>query len=362
MPINKIAQDADAAVERVTDGAVVLVGGFGTAGAPTGLLGALARRGLRDLTVVSNNAGAAHDGMEQLLLSGSVRKMVCSYPKAPGSVVFPELYTQRRIELELVAQGTLSERIRAAGAGVSAFFVRTSAGTDLAAGKEQRVINGQPHVLETALHADLALIRAARGDRWGNLTYRKSGRNFGPSMATAAAISVAEVDEVVELGTLDPESVVTPGIFVDWVVVADDRGVEVRTRSRPRSASTCTTGRTSTWASACRPWSPTTCPPTAKSSSIRRTAFWAWCRPPAGTPFDPDLINAGKQAVALRPGGCSSATRTRSPSFAAATWTSLSWERSRSRQPGIWPTGPPARASLASAGPWTWSWAYPGCS
>jgi 3-oxoadipate CoA-transferase alpha subunit len=218
VPINKIAADADAALDGVGDGAVVLVGGFGTAGAPAQLLGALARRNLRDLTVVSNNAGAADDGLERLLLSGAVRKMVCSYPKAPGSVVFPRLYAEHRIELELVPQGTLSERIRAAGAGVSAFFVRTAAGTDLAAGKEQRMIDGQLHVLETALRADLALIRAARGDRWGNLTYRKSGRNFGPTMAAAAATSVAEVAEVVELGTLDPESVVTPGIFVDWVV------------------------------------------------------------------------------------------------------------------------------------------------
>ena len=218
MAIDKVAVSAEAALDVVADGSVILVGGFGGAGAPRALLMALAERELHSLTLVSNNAGASGDGIEVLLSSGAVKKVICSYPTSPGSVVFEQLYRQGRVELELTPQGTLSERIRAAGAGIGGFYVRTGVGTELTAGKEERVLDGCTYVLERPLRADLALIAAKAADRWGNLVYRKSARNFAPTMASAATRTVAQVTKVVELGELDPEAIVTPGIFVHAVV------------------------------------------------------------------------------------------------------------------------------------------------
>jgi 3-oxoadipate CoA-transferase alpha subunit len=219
MPINKVVADVDAAVEGIASGCTLLVSGFGGAGAPVTLLEALAGRGLRDLTVVANNAGTGSGGLAALLASGAVARIVCSYPRMPGSFVFDGLYDRGQIELELCPQGTLSERIRAGGAGIGGFYTRTGAGTDLTAGREHRVLAGQVHVFEPPLRGDFALVRAARADRWGNLVYHKAARNFGPTMAMAADVSVAEVAEVVPLGALDPEVIVTPGIFVQRVVV-----------------------------------------------------------------------------------------------------------------------------------------------
>lgn len=210
--------DADAAVADVADGATVLVGGFGAAGQPVALIDALRRQGARDLTVVSNNAGNGDHGLAALLAAGQVRKVVCSFPRQSDSWVFDDLYRSGRIELELVPQGTLAERLRAAGAGIGAFFCPTSYGTPLAEGKETRVIAGKPYVLEYPIRGDLALIKAERGDRWGNLIFRKAARNFGPVMAMAAQRTVATVYEIAELGELDPEAIVTPGIFVSQVV------------------------------------------------------------------------------------------------------------------------------------------------
>jgi 3-oxoadipate CoA-transferase alpha subunit len=220
MPIDKAVGDVHEAVGDVFDGAVVLVGGFGGAGSPVALLEALAARHVRDLTIVSNNAGVGRTGLAALLESGAVRKVVCSFPRSTGSVVFDELYARGLIELELSPQGTLSERIRAGGAGIGGFYTQTGAGTTLAEDREVRVLDGREYVFERPIVGDFALIKAARGDRWGNLVYDKVGRNFGPSMATAAAITVAAVDEIVPLGVLDPEAVVTPGIFVQRVVRA----------------------------------------------------------------------------------------------------------------------------------------------
>jgi len=216
--IDKRVASADEAVADVPDGVTVLVGGFGDAGSPVVLLEALARQGLRNLTVVSNNAGTGSGGLGALLLAGSVRKIICSYPKSKGSFAFDQLYAEGRLELELVPQGTLSERIRAAGAGIGAFYTPTGVGTLLSEGREVRELGGRRQVLEFPIRADLALISAARADRWGNLVYSKSGRNFGPTMAMAADQTIVEVSEVVELGELDPEHIVTPGIFVDAIV------------------------------------------------------------------------------------------------------------------------------------------------
>jgi 3-oxoadipate CoA-transferase, alpha subunit len=215
--INKIAESADAALEGVADGATVLVSGFGDAGMPHQLLQALLRQGARGLTVITNNAGIGATGIGALLAAGRVRKLVCSFPRATGPTVFDELYATGAVELELVPQGTLSERIRAAAAGIGGFFTRTAAGTQLAEGKETRDIDGRTYVFETPFKCDLALIKAHTGDRWGNLTYRLSARNFAPVMAAAAPRTVAQVQEIVELGGIDPEHVVTPGIFVDKV-------------------------------------------------------------------------------------------------------------------------------------------------
>ena len=197
-----------------------MIGGFGTAGMPAELIEALIAQGASDLTIISNNAGNAETGLAALLKAKRIRKIVCSFPRQSDSWVFDGLYRAGEIALELVPQGTLAERIRAAGAGIGAFFTPTGYGTQLAEGKEARIINGRPHVLEYALQGDVALIKAHRADRWGNLVYRKAARNFGPIMATAARCTIAQVSAIVELGALDPEIIVTPGIFVHRVVIA----------------------------------------------------------------------------------------------------------------------------------------------
>ena len=219
--INKIAPSIAAALADVKDGSTVMIGGFGTAGIPNELIDGLIAQGAKDLVIVNNNAGNADTGLAALLKAGRVRKVICSFPRQADSYVFDELYRSGKLELELVPQGNLAERIRAAGAGVGAFFSPTGYGTELAKGKETREINGKHYVLEMPIYGDVALIRAEKGDRWGNLIYRKAARNFGPVMATAARLTVATVHEVVELGALDPESVVTPGIFVSKIVRID---------------------------------------------------------------------------------------------------------------------------------------------
>jgi 3-oxoadipate CoA-transferase alpha subunit len=216
--VTTVCASADEAVAGIEDGSTVLVGGFGMAGMPVELIDALIRQGARDLTVVSNNAGNGDSGLAALLAERRVRKVVCSFPRQSDSWVFDGLYRAGRIELEVVPQGTLAERLRAAGAGIGAFFCPTGAGTTLAEGKETRVIDGRAHVLEYPIHGDVALVKAYVADRMGNLVYRKTARNFGPVMATAARTTVVEVQRVVEPGEIDPEVVVTPGIFVDRVV------------------------------------------------------------------------------------------------------------------------------------------------
>lgn len=221
--MTQVCRSLDEAVADVDDGATVLIGGFGMAGMPVDLIDALIRQGATDLTVVSNNAGNGDTGLAALLAEGRVRKIVCSFPRQSDSWVFDGLYRAGRIELEVVPQGTLAERLRAAGAGIGAFFCPTGVGTPLAEGKETRVIEGRAYVLEHPLKGDFALIKAQVADRMGNLTYRKTARNFGPVMATAAAVTVAQVADLVEPGGIDPEAVVTPGIFVDRVVAVPGR-------------------------------------------------------------------------------------------------------------------------------------------
>ena len=216
--IDKICPNVEAALAGIDDGATVMIGGFGGAGQPGELIDALIAQGARDLVIVNNNAGNGDYGLAALLAAGRVRKIICSFPRQTDSHVFDGLYRAGKLELELVPQGNLAERIRAAGAGIGAFFTPTAYGTLLADGKETREIAGRMQVLEHAIHADVALIKAERGDRWGNLTYRKTARNFGPIMATAAKLTVASVAEVVPLGDIDPEHVVTPGLFVQRVV------------------------------------------------------------------------------------------------------------------------------------------------
>ena len=216
--VTKVVESPDVAVAGITDGATVMIGGFGSAGMPSTLIDALIAQGAANLTVVCNNAGNGDTGLAALLKAGRVRKMICSFPRQADSYVFDSLYRAGQVELEVVPQGTLVERIRAAGAGIGGFFTPTGYGTTLAEGKECRVIGGRAYVLEYPIHADVALIKARAGDRWGNLVYRKTARNFGPVMATAAACTVAEVSEIVQLGQLDPEGIVTPGIFVHRVV------------------------------------------------------------------------------------------------------------------------------------------------
>ncbi|MGY1734259.1 3-oxoacid CoA-transferase subunit A [Geodermatophilus sp. SYSU D01045] len=206
------------AVAGIEDGATVLIGGFGASGVPVELVHALLDQGTTELTIVTNNAGSGETDVAALLRERRVRKIVCSYPRSTGSIWFEERWRAGEVELELVPQGTLSERMRAAAAGLGGFFTPTGADTSLAEGKEVRVIDGRRHVFEEPLPGDVALVRAARADRWGNLVYRTAARNFGPTMAAAAALTVVQVDEFVELGELDPEVIVTPGIFVDRVV------------------------------------------------------------------------------------------------------------------------------------------------
>lgn len=208
--IDKTVTDAAAAVAGIPDGATVMIGGFGRAGQPVELIDALIAQGADDLTIVNNNAGNGDTGLAALLATGRVRKIICSFPRQHDSWVFDDLYRAGRIELELVPQGNLAERMRAAGAGIGAFFSPTGVGTRLAEGKEVRTIDGRDYVLEYPIRADYALISALAGDRWGNLVYRKTARNFGPVMATAATTTVAQVDRIVDLGALDPEAIVTP--------------------------------------------------------------------------------------------------------------------------------------------------------
>jgi 3-oxoadipate CoA-transferase, alpha subunit len=216
--IDKIVAGPDAALSDLPDGATVMIGGFGNAGMPSALIDALIARGARDLTIVNNNAGNGDTGLAALLKAKRVRKIICSFPRQADSWHFDALYRSGELELELVPQGTLAERIRAAGAGVGGFYTPTAFGTKLAEGKETRRIGGRDYVLELPIHGDYALIKADRADRWGNLTYRMSGRNFAPIMAAAAKCTVVQVRETVELGALDPEVVVTPGIFVKRIV------------------------------------------------------------------------------------------------------------------------------------------------
>ena len=216
--INKIAASVAEALAGVQDGSTVMIGGFGTAGIPLELIDGLIAQGAKDLTVVNNNAGNGDTGLAALLATGRVRKIICSFPRQADSFVFDGLYRSGKLELELVPQGNLSERIRAAGAGIGGFFTPTGYGTELAKGKETRVIDGKGYVLETPIHGDVALVKAERGDRWGNLTYRKTARNFGPSMAMACRQTIASVHEIVELGGLDPEAIVTPALFVSKIV------------------------------------------------------------------------------------------------------------------------------------------------
>ena len=221
--IDKRFASIENALAGIRDGSVILVGGFGNAGSPIPLLEALIDQGATDLTIVSNNAGEGEFGLAALMKAGRISKIICSYPRSSGSVIFEELYGQGKIDLEVVPQGTLSERMRAAGAGIGGFYTPTSAGTLLAKGKETREIEGKLHVLELPLKGDVALIKADLADRWGNLTYNKSARNFGPTMAMAADLTIAQVRQIVDLGKISPEVVVTPGIFVDRVVEEGDQ-------------------------------------------------------------------------------------------------------------------------------------------
>ncbi|MFO1321021.1 MAG: 3-oxoacid CoA-transferase subunit A [Burkholderiales bacterium] len=226
--IDKTVASPEAAVADIPDGATIMIGGFGAAGQPAELIDALIAQGATDLTIVNNNAGNGETGLAALLKARRVRRILCSFPRQVDSQVFDALYRTGAIELELVPQGNLAERIRAAGAGIGAFFTPTGYGTELAEGKETRIIDGRPYVLEYPIRADFAFIKALRADRWGNLVYRKTARNFGPVMATAARFTIAQVSEVVDLGDLDPEAVVTPGIFVKRVVQVAGRAVDAR--------------------------------------------------------------------------------------------------------------------------------------
>ena len=233
--IDKRVDTLKQAVAGIDDGSVVLTGGFGQAGNPTDLIHALIDHGAKDLTVVNNNAGNAHIGLAALLEAGRVRKIICTYPRSTDSEVITNLYRQGKIELELVPQGTLAERLRAAGAGIGGFYTRTTIGTPLSDGKETRTIDGKDYVLEFPLAADFALVKAECADRWGNLTYNKAARNFGPLMCMAARVAIVQVRRFVELGSLDPEHIVTPGIFVDRVTeVADpiDERIEIERRKK----------------------------------------------------------------------------------------------------------------------------------
>ncbi|WP_419760325.1 3-oxoacid CoA-transferase subunit A [Acidisoma sp.] len=223
--IDKIVGSVALALEGVRDGSIVMVGGFGAVGQPDTLIEGLIEQGAKDLTIIANNAGAGRVGLAKLMEAGRVRKIICSFPRSAGSVVFEELFKAGSLELEIVPQGTLAERIRAAGAGVAAFYTPTAFGTALAEGKEWREIAGRHYVLEHALAGDVALVEAWNADRWGNCTYRASGRNFNPVMAMAAQLTIVQTRHVATLGALDPEAIVTPGIFVDRVVHIPDQAV-----------------------------------------------------------------------------------------------------------------------------------------
>ena len=216
--INKIVQSMADALAGVKDGSVVLVGGFGSIGQPNALIAGLIEQGAKDLTIVANNSGVGHVGLAALLETRRVRKIICSFPRTADPVVFEALWREGAIELECVPQGTMAERMRAAGAGIPAFYTATAAGTKLAEGKEEREFNGRRYILEQALRGDVALVEAWEADRWGNLTYNSSARNFNPVMATAADLTVVQSQHIVELGQLDPEKIATPGIYVDRVV------------------------------------------------------------------------------------------------------------------------------------------------
>jgi len=216
--INKQVPSLAAAVADIGDGATIMVGGFGPPGQPVELIEALLESGARNLTIINNNAGAGGDAIGELFAAKRVRKVICSFPKAIGSTIFDELYLAGEIELDLVPQGTLAERIRAAGAGIAGFYTRTGYGTELTDGREVKEFNGKMYVLEEALYADFALVRAHQADPHGNLVFRKTARNFGPIMCTAAATTIVEASEIVPLGSLNPEHIVTPGIYVDRVV------------------------------------------------------------------------------------------------------------------------------------------------
>lgn len=233
--MDKTLASLAAAVAPIGDGATVMIGGFGGSGAPIELIHALIDHGPRGLTVVNNNAGNGHIGLAALIEAGLVERLICSFPRSADPVVFTELYLAGKIELELVPQGTLAERIRAGGAGIPAFYTPTSYGTDLARGKPVAEFDGRPYVQERWLRADFALIKADCGDRMGNLTYRKAGRNFNPLMAMAAATTIAQVSRIVEPGAIDPEQVVTPGIFVQHLVeVAEPAQEEILNRQEAR--------------------------------------------------------------------------------------------------------------------------------
>src|SRR6266571_1889283 len=230
--IDKFFPSPEAALADIPDGAAIMIGGFGNAGMPAALIDALIAQGARELTIVNNNAGNADTGLAALLKAKRVRRILCSFPRQADSWHFDALYRAGEIELELVPQGTLAERIRAAGAGVGAFYTPTAFGTRLAEGRETRRIGQRDYVLEYPIHADYALIKADKADRWGNLVYRKTARNFGPIMASAAKCAIAQVREVVPLGVLDPENIVTPGIFIQRVVAIDASAA----RARPHAA------------------------------------------------------------------------------------------------------------------------------
>lgn len=233
--IDKRVETLEMAVAGIGDGAVILIGGFGQVGNPTDLIHALIDQGAKDLTIVNNNAGNAHIGLAALLETGRVRKMICTYPRSTDSEVITNLYREGKIELEIVPQGTLSERLRSAGAGIGGFYTATTIGTPLADGKEVKRIDGRDYVLEFPLSADFAFVKAETGDRWGNLTYYKAARNFGPLMCMAARTTIVQVRKFVGLGSIDPEHVVTPGIFVDRVVeVAEpiDERVEIERQKK----------------------------------------------------------------------------------------------------------------------------------
>ena len=221
--IDKTVASLEEAVAGIHDGATIMISGFGGAGQPAELIDALIAQGAKDLTIVNNNAGNGETGLAALLKAGRVRKILCSFPRQADSYVFDELYRSGKLELELVPQGNLAERIRAAGAGIGAFYSPTAVGTELAEGKEVREIDGKTYLLEYPIRADFALVSALTADRWGNLVFRETARTFGPIMATAATTTIVQVDEIVPLGSIDPETVVTPGIFVDRVVAVGER-------------------------------------------------------------------------------------------------------------------------------------------